>query len=459
MQLALALLIHCALSLGVITKHYAPKGTFQIIDKTEPAFDKSDEEIAKLELVKRLKLRADDFRFTSVNHDKNGITYLYAHRFINGVKVSNEVASVVVKDGRVMSVTDTFSKHGEEGSVGSTVKERCLQETIPLNKAVEIAEKEIGAKIDDFPPSKVYLTNSDGERLYCYQFQLKNLNKDIFCRVSVDIHSGRLVQVIDYGSAFSIKAIKFTDLNPDGGFSTLGNEADRNASPLGWNTIGNQTFTTTQGNNVRAENNGMLVDGGADLVFDANFDATTSPQDNINSSIINTFYTLNKLHDIFYQFGFTESAGNFQRDNFGKGGKDNDSVIAYNHFENDVNNARFFTPADGQPGELRMFIFNYTNPNRDSGNDQTIVIHEFAHGVTNRLTGGPSTTSCLSHLISKGLGEGWSDIIAFMLTRKGTETHNDLFAMGEYATGKSTGLRIYPFSRNFTVNPWTCNYY
>ncbi|KAH9244679.1 hypothetical protein BASA81_017904 [Batrachochytrium salamandrivorans] len=32
------------------------------------------------------------------------------------------------------------------------------------------------------------------------------------------------------------------------------------------------------------------------------------------------------MHDITYQYGFTEKAGNFQKDNFGKGGEDGDAV-------------------------------------------------------------------------------------------------------------------------------------
>lgn len=36
--------------------------------------------------------------------------------------------------------------------------------------------------------------------------------------------------------------------------------------------------------------------------------------------LTNVFYTLNAAHDYFYDLGFDEAAGNFQTDNFGKGG-------------------------------------------------------------------------------------------------------------------------------------------
>ena len=444
------ILAHVALSFN--TKFFAPQGTFQVVDKTEPVQGLSDEQVAAKTLIDRLHITKDDFEFTAINHAKNGVTYFYAHRLIDGVKVSNEVANVVVKNGVVLSVSDTFSKK----KPGPQTRTREL--TISLKEAVKIAEDAIGAPRDDYPASKVYITDKDNNRVFCHQFQLKDIDKDIFCRVSVDMVTGAIVQVIDFGSAFSITAVKFQDLDAGNGFSLLKNEADPLASPNGWNTIDGQTFTTTKGNNVRTENNGATFDAGPDLNFETFFDPNANTKDprNINSSLVNTFYTLNKLHDIFYHFGFTESAGNFQQSNFGKGGKDNDSVIVYNHYQNERNNARFYTPSDGQPGEMRMFEYNFTNPMRDSGNDQTIVIHEFGHGVSNRLTGGPSTASCLQDLEAKGLGEGWSDIFAFMLTRKGTETANDHFAIGSYVTGKPQGLRKYPFSRDFKINPWTC---
>lgn len=56
-------------------------------------------------------------------------------------------------------------------------------------------------------------------------------------------------------------------------------------------------------------------------------------------------------------------------------------------------------------------IWNLTNPRRDAAMDNTIVVHEFAHGLTNRLVGG-GTARCLQGRIARGLGEGWSDFIA-----------------------------------------------
>ena len=43
--------------------------------------------------------------------------------------------------------------------------------------------------------------------------------------------------------------------------------------------------------------------------------------------------------------------------------------------------------------------------------DNSVLIHEFGHGLSTRLVGG-GTASCLDITESKGLGEGWSDALA-----------------------------------------------
>lgn len=85
----------------------------------------------------------------------------------------------------------------------------------------------------------------------------------------------------------------------------------------------------------------------------------------MNASVIQLFYTLNKLHDISYQFGFTESAGNFQKNNFKNGGKDGDEVIANALSPSGTNNANFATPPDGQHGVMVFVYIYYCRINTD----------------------------------------------------------------------------------------------
>ncbi|TFK96763.1 hypothetical protein BDV98DRAFT_597298 [Pterulicium gracile] len=52
-----------------------------------------------------------------------------------------------------------------------------------------------------------------------------------------------------------------------------------------------------------------------------------------------------------------------------------------------------------------------TPTNHDDDLESDIVIHEYTHGLMNRLTGG-GTGRCLTTAVSGGLGEGWSDAMA-----------------------------------------------
>ena len=42
-----------------------------------------------------------------------------------------------------------------------------------------------------------------------------------------------------------------------------------------------------------------------------------------------------------------------------------------------------------------------------------IVVHEYAHGISTRLTGGPANSNCLGWGEAGGMGEGWGDVSFF----------------------------------------------
>lgn len=97
---------------------------------------------------------------------------------------------------------------------------------------------------------------------------------------------------------------------------------------------------------------------------------------------------------------------------------------------------------------------------RDGDLDAGIITHEHTHGLSNRLTGGPSTTSCLNN--AEEAGEGWSDYYALMLTTNwATATTADgpigrgvgTYVLGQNPTG--VGIRNYVYTTNITLNPLT----
>lgn len=96
----------------------------------------------------------------------------------------------------------------------------------------------------------------------------------------------------------------------------------------------------------------------------------------------------------------------------------------------------------------------------DGDADAGVMSHEYTHGISNRLTGGPNNVSCLQN--KEQMGEGWSDYMALMVTTNWkTATVNDgpnKRPIGTYVLGQGTdgpGIRYYPYSTDISVNPWT----
>ena len=390
--------------------------------------------------------------------------------------------------------------------------------------------------------------------------------------------------------------------------------SDPVASPFGWHdtdgTAGAE-YTITRGNNVWAQedvngNNGTgnSPDGGAGLEFDFPYDFVNPPNNMLDAITTNLFYWNNIIHDVWYQYGFDESSGNFQVNNYGNGGLQGDAVFADAQDGSGTNNANFATPPDGGNPRMQMFLWspsalletvtvnngplagnyiglaaNYgaplpstpltadfvlveddnsgtstdpydacdpiTNgaslvgkiavirrgscefgfkslaaqnegavavimvnnipgdpilmgggavggsvtipclmvsqadgeafitelisgtingsiqdvppgPSLDGDVDNGIITHEYGHGISNRLTGGPGAAGCLQN--AEQMGEGWSDWFGLMLTIEPGDQPEDVRGIGTYVLGQTTtgtGIRTYPYSTDFAINPQT----
>ncbi len=94
---------------------------------------------------------------------------------------------------------------------------------------------------------------------------------------------------------------------------------------------------------------------------------------------------------------------------------------------------------------------------RDSDLDNGVIIHEYGHGVSNRLTGGPGQVGCLGNL-QQG-GEGWSDTLALFLTARDGKNGTEARGIGTYLTFEDPvtggGIRPFPYSTDTAVNPQT----
>jgi hypothetical protein len=119
------------------------------------------------------------------------------------------------------------------------------------------------------------------------------------------------------------------------------------------------------------------------------------------------------------------------------------------------NEANFGTPSDGQAGIMNLFTWTTARIRRDGSLDNSIPIHEYSHGLSNRLTGGPKNIGCLTTLESGAMGEGWGDAFAMFFQRKKQDTRATDFAMGAFATNQRNGIRSFPYSTNLQTNPLT----
>lgn len=234
------------------------------------------------------------------------------------------------------------------------------------------------------------------------------------------------------------------------------------ASEFGWHSDGAKSYDTVQGNNGVAQSNWENRNDYLNLPrphsSDLDFQYDYSPEESdwksyINASITQLFYTANTYHDLLYKLGFTEEAGNFETNNNGQGGVGNDFVYLNAQDGAGLNNANFQTPVDGQRARMRMYMWNKTEPWRDGSFEAGVVIHEYTHGLSNRLTGGPKNSGCLSVLESGGMGEGWGDFYATAIRLKANDTRKTDYPMGAWVFGTPAGLRPYIYSTNQTTNP------
>lgn len=215
-------------------------------------------------------------------------------------------------------------------------------------------------------------------------------------------------------------------------------------SPAGWLGSGVQKTQQITGNNIHAyldatANN--APDGGGSAVGGGQFTTAAvlreSPATATNRAVgvQNLFYLGNVVHDVLYRHGFDEAAGNFQDDNFGKGGLGKDALLAEAQDGGGLDNANFATPSDGARPRMQMYLWSASGRNalqRDGDLDADIVFHEYGHGLTWRMIGG------MSGPLGAAVGEGASDALAMLLNGRDT--------VASYASGSPTGLRRHRYA-------------
>ena len=353
-----------------------------------------------------------------------------------------------------------------------------------LPAGVEKKQRFRAPKLLDVSTGQVWLPLDEGTLRLCWQVVLVAKSRGEMFLVLVDAESGAALLrrgLTNYISNASYRVFTSDSPSPFSPghptpLSTQPSTVARSlivtpalnltASPNGWIDDG---INETRGNNVDAHldlNADDIADtprpqGSPNRVFDFPLDLAQAPSTYRNAAVTQLFYLNNFVHDKLYELGFTEAAGNFQNNNFGRGGAGNDAVQADAQDGEGTNNANFGTPPDGSAPRMQMFVFDGSTPDRDGDFDAEIVIHEYVHGLSNRLVGGGVG---ISQLQTAGMGEGWSDFYGLCLLSELGDDLNANYAAGGYATyllgptfttNYYFGIRRYPYSTDLTKNPLT----
>ncbi|MFG3601696.1 M36 family metallopeptidase [Micromonospora chersina] len=311
-----------------------------------------------------------------------------------------------------------------------------------------------GAGISDQPiPAKLgWQPTADGLRL-AWQLVIDDSTDTHLWNAAVDAQSGKLLKADDWtihedvkevadnldrsapGRATTLNSTAFGSRNPvadgssyrvfagpaespnDAPRSLVTTPADGTASPYGWHDVDGAAgaeHSTTQGNNVHAyqdqDNNnapdsGSSPDGGASLTFDHPLDLGEHAQNYRDAATDNLFYWNNIIHDVSYQYGFDEVSGNFQANNYGRGGAGGDYVRAEAADGGGTNNANFSTPAVDGVGTPRMQMYLW--PGTQFGSPNQVVVDGVGSFDASwaRFTPAPTTAGLAGHhLVYAGTG-------------------------------------------------------
>ncbi len=438
----------------------------------------------------------DGYTVSDVVYSKvTGATRIYLQQRYQGMPVYNAQLQINVnRDGRTISVNSSFMAGLQRAvaslqpavelpaAVGEALRFSGMRTRAPATSSAGAGVQQrtrvanAGISLEPIDGVLMILPIRPGEARLVWNFQIHTLDRQHMWDLTVDAGTGEVWTRFDWVAGDQYRVYPrpvespnhTTPLPPSDGRVLVVNPANSLAAPFGWhdtNGAAGAESTLTTGNNVDAytdvdANNvadtNSRPDGGASLNFDLPLNLTLAPSGYRPAAVTNLFYWNNSIHDVQYQYGFDEAGGNFQVNNYGRGGLGNDSVRAEAQDGAGTNNANFGTPPDGQRPRMQMFIWTPSNPDRDGDLDAGIIVHEYGHGISNRLIGGPANVNCLTN--TQQPGEGLSDWWALAYTAQTGDTGPKPRGIGTYSLNQQTngqGIRTQRYSTDPAVNTWT----
>lgn len=145
---------------------------------------------------------------------------------------------------------------------------------------------------------------------------------------------------------------------------------------------------------------------------------------------------------------------NFEEDTFRMGGTVNSGIPAVMIGNQDC---EVLKVSLSQGLEIKLDLPPETGPDDVDGTlDNGIVAHEYGHGISTRLVGGPQRAGCLSN--DTQMGEGWSDFFTLILSVEPGDVGATARGIGTFVQRDATdglGIRRFPYSTDMSVNPLT----
>jgi extracellular elastinolytic metalloproteinase len=424
-----------------------------------------------------------EFRVASHRTGSAGVSHVYLKQTHNGIDIMNADMNInIAKDGSVLSFGNSFTDAelpSERLDTAKLAAPTAAFHTVREKLGLRVAASAVmSSKISDRKFNLHSVTGAH-DTPTAEQFYYKTSSGSIrpvwsvsvdmwtdYYRAVVDAETGaEMLEAINYTKDASLKVYPWKTMDPtEGEQEVIENPWDKTASEFTWFGDGSTTYHTTRGNNIAAQTNwngtNDWQNGFRPTANDDEFVYDYDPEESDfhkygSASVTQLFYTTNMYHDLLYDLGFDEAAGNFENNNGDEGGKGTDFAICNAQDASGIDNAAFSTPPDGKNGRMWMYMWDTATPQRDGAFDAAIVIHEYTHGLSNRLTGGAANSDCLNTLEAGGMGEGWGDSMANAIRIKPEDDRSLVVAMSAWAFNNQSGIRQYPYATNQGVDPWT----
>ena len=107
-----------------------------------------------------------------------------------------------------------------------------------------------------------------------------------------------------------------------------------------------------------------------------------------------------------------------------------------------------------------LSVTSTLGPDIDGSFDSGVMSHEFGHGISNRLTGGPANSNCLPNATgNQTMGEGWSDFFGLWMTTRPGDIGSTPRYVATYDNAEpinvGPGFRGRPYTTDMSKNEYT----